>query len=93
MQVYFNYITTPLNITKKIANLGYHSGDCTEDIERIIELPEIKQQLKKIDKEQLKKELYDYGAWDDLELENHEANLQRILWIACGDIVDGKYDN
>lgn len=91
MQVYFNYITASLNITKKTANLGYHSGDCLEDIDRIMELPEIKRQLKKIDPEQLKKELYDYGAWDDSELENHKGNLQRILWIACGDIVDNKY--
>ena len=90
MQVYFNYITVPLNITKKLAAIGFHSGDCSDDIKRISELPEIKRQLKKINPEQLKKELYDYGAWDDNELNDHEENLQRILWIACGDIVDGK---
>lgn len=91
MQVYFNYITASLNITKKLANMGCHSGDCSEDIQRISELPEIKRQLKKISPEQLKKELYDYGAWNDSELQSHEDNLQRILWIACGDIVDNKY--
>lgn len=90
MLVSFNYIRECLNITKKLAAIGYHSGDCCEDIKRISELPEIKRQLKKINPEQLKKELYDYRAWDDKELNSHDDNLQRILWIACGDIVDGK---
>lgn len=90
MIVSFNYISECLNITKKLAAIGYHSGNCSEDIQRISELPEIKRQLKKINPEQLKKELYDYGAWDDQQLNNHDENIQRILWIACGDIVDGK---
>jgi large repetitive protein len=32
--------------------------------------------------------LDEYGAWDDKELRDHAQNLQRILWLACGDIVD-----
>jgi len=33
--------------------------------------------------------LRDCGAWDDDELSDHDANLDRLLWIACGDIVEG----
>lgn len=30
-----------------------------------------------------------YGqGWEDDELENHEDNLQRLFWLACGNISD-----
>lgn len=28
-------------------------------------------------------------VWDEIELAYHAQNLQRLLWIACGDIVNG----
>jgi len=34
--------------------------------------------------------LGDYGAWTRHDLSDHGANLSRILWIACGDLVDGQ---
>jgi hypothetical protein len=36
-------------------------------------------------------ELREYGAWDDDELSEHDANLERILWLACGDISEGNF--
>lgn len=33
-------------------------------------------------------ELREYGAWDDEELLDHGDNLDRILWLACGDISE-----
>jgi hypothetical protein len=47
--------------------------------------------LERIDAEALRKELREYGAWDDQELTDHEQNLQRILWIAAGDIVENHW--
>lgn len=79
MQISFNYIQACLDITKHQAEIVSHSGDCTNDVHDLMELPEIKEQLSKIDKEQLKRELWEYGAWDDTELENHNENLIRIL--------------
>lgn len=38
--------------------------------------------------EDLKRKLREYGAWDDEELADHAQNLQRILWIAAGDITE-----
>lgn len=32
--------------------------------------------------------LNEYGAWDEKELEDHEANRRRVLWLACGDISE-----
>ncbi len=47
------------------------------------------EQLAKIDPDKLKAELKEYGAWDEIQLSNHSDNLDRILWIAVGNIQDG----
>jgi len=84
----FNYITTSLNITKAVANECSRSGDNEYNVNYYMSLPKYKKQLSKIDKDELIKELTDYGAWDDDELQNHNDNLQRIFWLSCGNIVD-----
>jgi len=50
--------------------------------------PTVRRQLAKLEPENLKLELTEYGAWDEQELADHEANLLRWLWISCGDIID-----
>jgi hypothetical protein len=77
-----------LKLTKKEADIGSHPGPCDSDIAYLRTFPHIKRQLDKIDPESLKKELSEYGAWNDEELSNHDENLDRILWIACGDILE-----
>lgn len=78
-----------LQLTKQQAATGSHQGQCDNDIAYLRQLPTIKRQLNKLDAGVLANELSEYGAWDDEELKNHEENLNRILWIACGDILDG----
>jgi hypothetical protein len=51
-------------------------------------LPSIKKQLDRLDPDRVREVLRDYGAWDQAELSDHDANLDRLLWIACGDIVE-----
>lgn len=63
-----------------------HSGRCDEDVEALLKVPYIVKQLAKLDPELVRKELREYGAWDDEELADHEVNLSRLLWIACGDV-------
>lgn len=65
-----------------------HQGSCDEDVLALSKEPLIEAQLEDIDPEALKRELREWGAWDDMELADHEANLQRVLWLACGDIAD-----
>lgn len=65
-----------------------HPGQCDVDVMRLSQERKIRRQLEKIDREHLKAELREYGAWDDEELADHPQNLQRILWIAAGDIVE-----
>jgi hypothetical protein len=81
-----------LNIPKGLASIGYHSGACDSDIEELMSLDSIKAQLLGIPPQILSDELKEFGAWDSDELANHQNNLARILWIACGDLVDGMED-
>lgn len=78
-----------LNITKQQANIGSHSGECDDDIAYLRTIPAIRRQLAKINPEVLRDELREYGAWDEVELSDHDANLSRILWLLCGELVEG----
>jgi hypothetical protein len=51
-------------------------------------VPSIKKQLDRLDPDRVREVLRNYGAWDQAELSDHDANLGRLLWIACGDIVE-----
>lgn len=78
-----------LNITKKQAAQGSHRGRCDDDIAELRKVPGVRRQLDKIDPNVLARELLEYGAWSECELSDHSANLDRILWLVCGDIVEG----
>lgn len=88
MEAPFNYITESLNITKAVANECSRSGNNEYSVNYYMNLPKYKKQLLKLDKEQVRNELNDLGAWEDDELKNHEDNLQRLFWLACGNIMD-----
>jgi len=75
-----------LHLTKDQARTGSHPGPCDDDIAYLRTLPKIKRQLAQVDPDILRCELKDYGAWDADELADHDANLDRVLWIACCDI-------
>ncbi len=88
--VYFNYDFS-ISLTKKQAQTGSHSGDCEGDVKYLLTLPSIKKQFESIDPESIRKELKEYGAWDEEELKDDESNRMWILWIACGDYMDGRF--
>ena len=88
MEAPFNYITESLNITKAVANECSRSGNNEYSVNYYMNLPKYKKQLLKLDKEQVRNELNDLGVWEDDELKNHENNLQRLFWLACGNISD-----
>jgi hypothetical protein len=77
-----------LKITKAQAAIGSHQGQCDDDVASLRTVPAILRQLAKINPELLAGELREYGAWDAAELADHDANLSRLLWIACGDISE-----
>ena len=77
-----------LKITKAQAAIGMHQGECDNDIAVLRTIPAIRRQLAKVDAALLRDELREYGAWDDVELSDHDANLSRLLWVMCGYILD-----
>jgi hypothetical protein len=79
-----------LQITKAQALSAAHSGECDADVLALSKVPTIARQLKKIDSETLQNELREYGAWDATELQDHDQNLQRLLWCACCDIRENQ---
>jgi len=83
-----SYGLIELNITKKQAYIGYHQGHCDNDIKDLMDVPVIKRQLDKLKPDIVARVLKDYGAWDADDLSDHDDNLDRLLWIACGDIVE-----
>jgi hypothetical protein len=70
------------------AHSAYHQGRCDDDVQALSDEADIRAQLDALDVETVKRELREYGAWDDDELSDHAQNLQRLLWLAAGDIHD-----
>lgn len=84
--MYATFNRFEIKMTLAQAKTVSHQGDCYEDAKFLVK--ELKNQLKKISPEKLAEELKEYGAWDEIELSNHEENLTRIVWIAGCDIVE-----
>ena len=78
-----------LKIFKSHATNCSHPGPCDNDVKELSDLPYIKKQLARIEPGKIAKVLSDYGAWDEIELQDNAQNIQRLLWIAAGDIADG----
>jgi folate-binding Fe-S cluster repair protein YgfZ len=88
MKCYFDRFV--LDMTWDQAYSASHQGRCDEDVLTLAKEPKIAHQLDKINADDLRSELRAYGAWDSEELQDHEQNLQRILWIAAGNIRERK---
>ena len=82
-----------LNLTPEQYSAGYHSSACDLDIGDLMQDPDIFAQLIAVNPVYLREELREYGAWDAEDLVNHAANLARLLWLACGDLVDQEVEN
>ena len=89
MKYYSNLHMLPLNITKAQARMASHQGECDDDVETLCNVPAIARQLAKLDPAKVASELREYGAWDNVELADHQQNLRRFVWLAAGDIVEG----
>lgn len=68
------------------------SGQCDDAVKIIAKKPYIERQFANIDNSKLINELKEYGAWDNVELQDKQANIERIIWIACGDIKENLFE-
>lgn len=77
-----------IQMTLEQARSCTHPGQCDDDVMALSLQRNIRRQLERLDPVLVASELREYGAWSDEELADHAQNLQRLLWIAAGDIVE-----
>lgn len=77
-----------LQITLAQARACSHPGPCDADVAELRQVPAIRRQLDQLKPELVAECLREYGAWDDEELADHQANLNRLLWVATNDIAE-----
>ena len=65
-----------------------HPGECLPEVQETMGLDWMAPQLAKVDPDDLRRELTEHGAWGDEELADHEANLERLVWIAANDVAE-----
>jgi len=77
-----------LQLTLEDAESGHHQGECEDDVRALRRLPYVAEQLRAWDPEHVRDELRGYGAWEEDDLADEDLNEVRMLWLACGDIVE-----
>lgn len=86
--MYAQFDRFEIKMTLKQAQSVSHQGKCDEDVQELLKDKKFLTQIQKIDLESIRMELREYGAWDEEELMDYAANLQRVTWIAGCNIVE-----
>jgi hypothetical protein len=63
-------------------------GEQLEDVNALLDRPDIIRQAAGWPPGALRDELREYGAWDGSELVDYQANVRRLLWLACRDVSE-----
>lgn len=80
-----------INMSKEQAESISQGGkDAMPAVKELLKDPTVRKQLDALSPDDIRSELENYGAWDDDELADDEANKQRILWIAGGNISEDR---
>lgn len=61
-----------------------HQGQCDQDVAAFINAHSVTCE----DKDGLRQWLWQYGTWTETDLQDHEANLLRAVWLMAGDCID-----
>lgn len=70
------------------ADSVHHTGQCDKDVDFLAHTSNILHQTCRLDADVLRQVLSEYGCWDDDDLKDNVANVQRLLWIAGCDIAE-----
>jgi hypothetical protein len=77
-----------LALTMEDARSASHQGQCDDDVAALSQVPYVAAQVAQWDPAAAREELAEYGAWDEADLADHGANVQRLLWLLAGSIID-----
>jgi hypothetical protein len=72
-----------VKLTKSCIDECSHQGSCDADVK--LWVAELRPYLDKLPAEFVRACLRPFGAWDDTELQDHEENLLRLLWVLAND--------
>lgn len=86
--MYATFERFEIRMTRAQALGASHQGRCDEDVAALLAVPAIARQLDLIRPELIRRELREYGAWDETELADDAMNRERIVWLAAGNIHD-----
>jgi hypothetical protein len=75
-------------LTREQVMQGHHQGACDDDVAALANDSTITDQLSRVSTDIMALELREYGAWSEEELADRDANIRRLIWLACGDIQD-----
>lgn len=90
MKTLWNYSNygNDLRLTRKDAEMFNGNGEQSQQVEMLLSKKYIQKQVNELNDENLVKELSEYGAWDSDELQDHNENIKRWLWISAHDILE-----
>lgn len=77
-----------ITLTADLARSCSHQGQCDDDVKAAVANPWVRRQLDALTPAAIAEELRGYGAWDDEELQDGQANYKRLVWLAAGNIVE-----
>ena len=75
-------------MTLEEAEYACHPGPCDDDVLALSKVPHIAEQLDRLDPEDIRDYLWEFGAWDDEELADDAENRLRFLWSVAGEIQE-----
>jgi hypothetical protein len=87
MFAHFNRFTIEMTLAQaeEATVPGVDAGPAVRELS---EEPRIARQLKRLKADDVRAELAEYGAWSEEELADDAENLQRLLWIAAGNVKE-----
>lgn len=77
-----------LSFTKSEYNSVPASGPADDAVSTLIKKPRVLVQFALISDSLIVEVLREYGAWEDSELIDRQANIERMVWIATLDIQE-----
>ena len=79
-----------IRLYKRHVSQGDHQGQCDRDRQALRHEPYSKKQLDTLKPAIVTMVLQEYGCWseDRGELSDHRVNLERLVWLAYGDLLD-----
>lgn len=79
-----------LEMTLDQALSASHQGQCDDDVSALACIPAIAAQFEAMDPQTIANGLREAGAWDEEELQDHDQNRLRALWLAACDIKENQ---